>query len=81
MPIVVRAFERLQRLVDTEMQSIGCQKIIMPAMVGKHLWVKSKRWDESGEEVFRISDRHKSEYCLAPVSNSLLFYSPLKLFL
>lgn len=67
MPFVVRAYERLIQLVDYQMHMIGCQKIMMPSMVGKHLWVKSERWNTSGEEVFRVLDRHKNEFCLAPV--------------
>ncbi|KAJ6221134.1 hypothetical protein RDWZM_006946 [Blomia tropicalis] len=66
MPFVVRAYERLIQLVDYQMHMIGCQKIMMPSMVGKHLWVKSERWNTSGEEVFRVLDRHKNEFCLAP---------------
>ncbi len=67
MPFVVRSYERLIRLLDHELHAVGCQKIMMPALVGKHLWVKSERWETSGEEVFRVRDRHQNEYCLAPV--------------
>lgn len=66
MPFVVRSYERLIRLLDHELHAVGCQKIMMPALVGKHLWVKSERWETSGEEVFRVRDRHQNEYCLAP---------------
>jgi len=68
LPFVVRAYERLVELIDHEMQSSNCQKIIMPTIVGKHLWVKSERWDNSGEEIFKLQDRHKNVFCLAPVS-------------
>lgn len=67
MPLAVRSHERLVNIIDYELQSIGCQRIMMPSMVGKHLWLKSQRWDDSGEEVFRLKDRHQNEYCLAPV--------------
>lgn len=71
LPLLVRAYERLVRLIDRELQSIGCQKMIMPAIVSKALWLKSERWDQVGEEIFKLQDRHKEEYCLAPVCFSI----------
>lgn len=67
MPLVVRSLERLVQLIDDEMHKFGAQKLVMPSMVGKHLWLKSGRWDLTGQDIFRVSDRHSNEYCLAPV--------------
>ncbi|KAH9426305.1 prolyl-tRNA synthetase [Dermatophagoides pteronyssinus] len=72
MPFVVRSLERLIDLVDQQMFKIGAQKIQMPSIVGKHLWLRSERWQLSGQEIFRVNDRHQSEYCLAPTHEEVV---------
>lgn len=85
MPFVVRSLERLIDLVDQQMFKIGAQKIQMPSIVGKHLWLRSERWQLSGQEIFRVNDRHQSEYCLAPVcilsSLSIVYFDDFCLFI
>lgn len=73
MPFVVRSLERLNDLVNQHMYQLGAQKVQMPSIVGKHLWLRSERWQLSGQEIFRVKDRHQMEYCLAPVSTILTF--------
>ena len=38
MPKGLRALEKLIRIVDEELQSIGAQKMSMPTMMQAHLW-------------------------------------------
>ncbi|XP_041064227.1 probable proline--tRNA ligase, mitochondrial isoform X2 [Carcharodon carcharias] len=62
----VRAMEKLVRVIDEEMQSIGGQKVNMPSLTSASLWKTSERWDLLGKELFRLKDRHNMEYCLSP---------------
>eukprot|EP00061_Rhincodon_typus_P017640 g46416.t1 len=66
LPYTVRAMEKLVRVIDKEMQSIGGQKVNMPSLTSASLWKTSERWDLLGKELFRLKDRHNMEYCLSP---------------
>ncbi|XP_019642078.1 PREDICTED: probable proline--tRNA ligase, mitochondrial [Branchiostoma belcheri] len=62
----LRAVEKLVRLVDQEMASIGGQKVEMPTLTPGDLWKATDRWDTMGTELFKLQDRHKADYCLGP---------------
>uniref|UniRef100_UPI00398F1323 probable proline--tRNA ligase, mitochondrial n=1 Tax=Pristiophorus japonicus TaxID=55135 RepID=UPI00398F1323 len=66
LPYTVRVMEKLVRVIDKEMQSIGGQKVNMPSLTSASLWKISERWDLLGKELFRLKDRHNMEYCLSP---------------
>lgn len=64
MPLGLRALEKLIRVIDEELQSIGAQKMSMPTMMQAALWEKTGRWATS--ELFKLQDRLNREYCLGP---------------
>lgn len=66
LPYTVRALEKLERLIDQEMQAIGGQKVNMPSLSPAELWRATSRWDLMGKELLRLRDRHGKEYCLGP---------------
>nr|XP_033771375.1 probable proline--tRNA ligase, mitochondrial isoform X2 [Geotrypetes seraphini] len=72
LPVMVRAMEKLIRLIDKEMQGLGGQKINMPSLCSATLWKKSERWDLVGKELFRLRDRLSKEYCLGPTHEEVI---------
>ncbi|XP_078075550.1 putative proline--tRNA ligase, mitochondrial [Mustelus asterias] len=72
LPYTVRAMEKLVRVIDEEMQSIGGQKMNMPSLTSASLWKISERWDLLGKELFRLKDRHNMEYCLSPTHEEVV---------
>ncbi|XP_064617171.1 probable proline--tRNA ligase, mitochondrial [Liolophura sinensis] len=66
LPFGLRAFEKLSRLIDEELQALGCEKLMLTTMTSKHLWQKTGRWDSMGSELFKLKDRHDMYYCLGP---------------
>ncbi|XP_034035464.1 probable proline--tRNA ligase, mitochondrial [Thalassophryne amazonica] len=66
LPATVRSMEKLVRLIDQEMQSIGGQKLDMPSLCSADLWKSSERWNLMGKDLFRVKDRHGADYCLGP---------------
>uniref|UniRef100_A0A452VBD1 Probable proline--tRNA ligase, mitochondrial n=1 Tax=Ursus maritimus TaxID=29073 RepID=A0A452VBD1_URSMA len=66
LPYTVRAMEKLERVIDQEMQAIGGQKVNMPSLSPAELWRATNRWDLMGKELLRLRDRHGKEYCLGP---------------
>lgn len=38
LPLGLRAMDKLTKLVDTEMQKVGCQKMVLPTLTNAGLW-------------------------------------------
>ena len=47
LPHTTRALEKLHRLIDKEMQSMGAQKLITPCLASGSMWKKSSEYLET----------------------------------
>jgi len=73
LPLGMRILNKLIELVDKEMASIGAEKILLPALTSAALWKKTNRYDSNKTELFTVTDRHKKEFILSPVSIKCIF--------
>ncbi len=64
LPLACRVTERVNRIIREEMNVIGAQEISMPAVHPAEIWQKTGRWDDVGEEMFRLKDRGGRDMCL-----------------
>jgi len=59
--------EKLEKVVDSEMQVVlGAQKTRLPILLSADSWRKTGRWDQTGDELFRLKDRRDNDFCLGP---------------
>ncbi len=61
LPLGWRVHEKVAKIVRDEMNEIGGQEFLLPAMHPKALWEASGRWEVMGDEMFRLEDRHGAE--------------------
>jgi len=61
LPLGWKVHEKVAAIVRDEMNMIGGQEFLLPAMHPKSLWEASGRWDVMGEEMFRLEDRSGAE--------------------
>lgn len=59
-----RALAKIQRIVREEMDAIGGQEMLLPALNPAELWQESGRWDIMGDNMFRLQDRFQRDLCL-----------------
>jgi prolyl-tRNA synthetase len=71
LPLGVRMLERVSRVVRQEMDRMGGQEVLFPALVPRDLYETSGRWTEYGDLLFRLQDRRGSDYLLAPTHEEL----------
>jgi prolyl-tRNA synthetase len=64
LPLAQRVMERIEAVIREEMNGIGAQEISMPALHPSDIWKKTGRWEEIGEEMFRLKDRSERDMCL-----------------
>ena len=64
MPLAQRILQKIEVIIREEMNGIGGQEFLLPAINPREVWDESGRWDVMGENMFRIKDRKGSDLCL-----------------
>src|SRR6202049_292990 len=59
-----RALLKIQQIVRQEMDAIGAQEMLLPALHPAEVWQESGRWDVMGDNMFRLKDRWGRDLCL-----------------
>jgi prolyl-tRNA synthetase len=59
-----RSLLKITSIVRQEMDAIGGQEMLLPALQPAELWQESGRWDIMGQNMFRLKDRFDRELCL-----------------
>src|SRR3954469_24038047 len=63
--LALRSLLKIQNIVREEMNAIGGQEMLLPALNPAEVWQESGRWDIMGENLFRLKARWKRDFCLA----------------
>ena len=72
LPLGFRVLKKVETIIREEMNSVGAQEILMPAVQPAELWHESKRWEHYGPELLRINDRHEREFCFGPTHEEVI---------
>src|SRR5579864_6394945 len=59
-----RSLVKISQIVREEMDAIGAQEMLLPALHPAELWQESGRWDVMGDNMFRLKDRWGRDLCL-----------------
>ncbi|MDD4866593.1 MAG: proline--tRNA ligase [Mycobacterium sp.] len=71
LPLGLRVLRKIEQIVREEMNAIGGQEILFPALVPRAPYETTNRWTEYGEGVFRLRDRRGNDYLLGPTHEEL----------
>jgi prolyl-tRNA synthetase len=66
LPLAFRVRQKLMAIIADEMQAIGGQEFLLPALTPSELWEQSGRWQTLSEIMFRLKDRRGSMLGLGP---------------
>ncbi len=72
MPLGLRVLERIERIVHEEQQRAGHIPLLMPTLQPAALWQESGRYDDYGNEMLRIRDRHGRSLIYGPTNEELV---------
>lgn len=72
LPLGQKVLAKVEQIVREEMDAIGAQEIMMPALQPDELWHESGRWNDYGPELMRLTDRHDHGFCLGPTHEELI---------
>ncbi|WP_127477800.1 proline--tRNA ligase [Sulfurivermis fontis] len=72
LPLGLRVLRNVEAIVREEMNRAGAQEVLMPAVQPAELWQESGRWDQMGEEMLRLKDRHQRDFCFGPTHEEII---------
>jgi prolyl-tRNA synthetase len=71
LPLGKRVLDRVGQVVREEMDRIGAQEVLFPALIPREIFEDSGRYADYGEGIFRLKDRKSIDYLLAPTHEEL----------
>ncbi|RSX54859.1 proline--tRNA ligase [Bifidobacterium dolichotidis] len=71
MPLGLAVLNKIERIIREEMNGIGAQEVHFPALLPRAPYEATHRWEEYGENLFRLKDRHAADYLLAPTHEEM----------
>ena len=85
LPLGWRVHQKVGEVIRQEMDAIGAQEFLLPAMHPASVWQASGRWESMGDEMFRLTDRKGADLALgmtheevfAGIANELNSYRDL----
>jgi prolyl-tRNA synthetase len=64
LPLAWRVMTRIQNIIREEMNAVGGQEFLLPALNPREIWEESGRWTVMGDNMFRLKDRKGADLCL-----------------
>ncbi|WP_166904227.1 proline--tRNA ligase [Mycobacterium sp. DL440] len=71
LPLGLRVLRRIENIVREEMNAIGGQEILLPALLPRGAYETTNRWTEYGDTLFRLQDRRGNDYLLGPTHEEI----------
>ena len=72
LPLGYRVLRNIERIVNEEQERAGHIPLLMPTLQSADLWRESGRYEDYGEEMLRIKDRHGRDMLYGPTNEELI---------
>lgn len=77
LPLGLRTLNKIEGVVREEMNAIGAQELLFPALLPRDPYETTNRWTEYGDSLFRLKDRKGADLLLGPTHEEM-FTSAVK---
>lgn len=71
LPLGLRVLNKIENIIREEMNAVGGQEILLPALHPKANWQTTDRWDNF-DALFKIKETLNKEYALAPTHEEVV---------
>jgi prolyl-tRNA synthetase len=72
LPLGFRVLKRIEQIVHEEQMRAGHIPMLMPTLQPADLWRESGRYDDYGQEMLRIKDRHERDMLYGPTNEEMV---------
>lgn len=78
LPLGWRVLNKINKILQEEMERIGAQEISMPILHPAEIWQQTGRWYTIKEEMFRLKDRSGRDMCLGMTHEEIMTWVAAK---
>ncbi|PAU69012.1 prolyl-tRNA synthetase [Bifidobacterium italicum] len=71
LPLGLAVLNKIEGVIREEINGIGAQEVHFPALLPREPYEATHRWEEYGDNIFRLKDRHEADYLLAPTHEEM----------
>ncbi len=71
LPLGIRVLQKIENIIREEMNAIGGQEVLMPALQPKENWETTGRWTAL-DVLFKVKSQTDSEYALGPTHEEIV---------
>ena len=71
LPLGLRTMRKIEGVVREEMDAMGGQELLFPALLPKEPYEATNRWGEYGDDLFRLKDRKGADMLLGPTHEEM----------
>ena len=72
LPLGWKVLQNISRIVREEQDRAGAVEMLMPTIQSADLWRESGRYDDYGQEMLRITDRHERDMLFGPTNEEMI---------
>ena len=72
LPLGFKVLKRIEQIVHEEQIRAGHIPLLMPTLQPADLWRESGRYDDYGQEMLRIKDRHERDMLFGPTNEEMI---------
>ncbi|MEX3503793.1 proline--tRNA ligase [Corynebacterium sp. LK2510] len=71
LPLGLRTLRKIEGVVREEMDRMGAQELLFPALLPREPYEVTNRWTEYGDDLFRLKDRKGADMLLGPTHEEM----------
>lgn len=72
LPLGLKVLKKIENIIREEQDRAGAVEMLMPTIQSSDLWKESGRYDDYGQEMLRIKDRHDREMLYGPTNEEMI---------
>ncbi|HEY3951133.1 proline--tRNA ligase [Phenylobacterium sp.] len=72
LPLGLKVLKKIEQVVREEMNRAGAIEVLLPTLQLADLWRESGRYDDYGDEMLRIKDRHDRDLLYGPTAEEVI---------
>jgi prolyl-tRNA synthetase len=72
LPLGLRVLNKIKTIIREELSKKNCNELVLPILLPAKPWKQTGRWDEYGQEMFKLQDRGNREFCLGPTHEEIV---------
>ncbi|WP_423858760.1 proline--tRNA ligase [Alloscardovia omnicolens] len=71
LPLGLKVLRKIENVIREELAKTGAQEVEFPVLLPKDPYTATNRWEEYGDNLFRVKDRHDADYLLVPTAEEM----------